>query len=57
MRGRFQGWGYTNLASVAGKSLEEILAPATALLSTLHDPVAAPMTNVFIARHVQRQAQ
>jgi hypothetical protein len=49
VRGRFQGWGYTNLANVAGKPLEQILAPGNAILSTLHHPVAGPMTNVFIS--------
>jgi len=49
VRGRFQGWGYVNLARVAGKRLEEILLPGNAILSTLHDPVAGPLTNAFIA--------
>ena len=49
VRGRFQGWGYTNLARVAGKSLDQVLLPGNAVLSTLHDPVAGPLTNVFIA--------
>ncbi len=49
VRGRFQGWGYTNLARVAGKPLDQILLPGNAVLSTLHNPVAGPMTNVFIA--------
>lgn len=48
VRGRFQGWGYSNLASLAGKSLEEIIQPGNGILSTLHDPVAGPLTNVFI---------
>ena len=49
VRGRFQGWGYTNLEGLAGKPLEEILQPGNGILSTLHDPVTGPMTNVFIA--------
>jgi len=49
VRGRFQGWGYVNLARVAGKRLEEILLPGNAILSTLHDPVAGPLTNAFIS--------
>lgn len=49
VRGRFQGWGYTNLERLAGKSLDEILSPGNGVLSTLHDPVAGPKTNVFIA--------
>lgn len=48
VRGRFQGWGYVNLARVAGKSLEEILLPGNGVLSTLHDPEVGPMTNAFI---------
>lgn len=49
VRGRFQGWGYVPLAKVAGKPLEEVLTPGNAILSTLHDPVAGPLTNAFIA--------
>lgn len=49
VRGRFQGWGYFNLEGLIGKSLEQILVPGGAILSTLHDPVAGPMTNVFIS--------
>lgn len=49
VRGRFQGWGYFDLDRVAGKSLMEILQPGNAILSTLHHPVAGPMSNVFIA--------
>jgi hypothetical protein len=49
VRGRFQGWGYTNLERLAGRQLEDILTPGNGILSTLHDPVAGPMTNVFIA--------
>lgn len=49
VRGRFQGWGYTNLSKLQGKSLEEILVPGNGVLSTLHDPVTGPLTNVFIA--------
>jgi hypothetical protein len=48
VRGRFQGWGYVNLDRVAGKPLEEVLTPGNAILSTLHDPLAGPMTNAFI---------
>jgi hypothetical protein len=48
VRGRFQGWGYVNLDRVAGKPIEEILTPGNAILSTLHDPVAGPLTNAFI---------
>lgn len=48
VRGRFQGWGYVNLARVAGRQLDEILSPGNAILSTLHDPVAGPLTNAFI---------
>jgi hypothetical protein len=48
VRGRFQGWGYVNLEQVAGKSVEEMLTPGNAILSTLHDPVAGPRTNAFI---------
>jgi hypothetical protein len=49
VRGRFQGWGYTNLEGLAGKTLDEILQPGNGVLSTLHDPVAGPLTNVFIS--------
>jgi hypothetical protein len=49
VRGRFQGWGYTNLQRIAGKPLDEILEPGNGILSTLHNPVAGPLTNVFIA--------
>lgn len=48
VRGRFQGWGYVNLERVAGKPIDEILTPGNAILSTLHDPVAGPLTNAFI---------
>jgi HEAT repeat protein len=48
VRGRFQGWGYVNLARIAGRSLEEILSPGNGVLSTLHDPEVGPMTNAFI---------
>jgi hypothetical protein len=48
VRGRFQGWGYVNLARVAGNPLDEMLTPGNAILSTLHDPVAGPLTNAFI---------
>jgi hypothetical protein len=49
VRGRFQGWGYFNLTGLQGKSLDQILVPGAAILSTLHDPVAGPLTNVFIS--------
>jgi hypothetical protein len=49
VRGRFQGWGYTNLERIQGKQLDEILTPGNGILSTLHDPVAGPLTNVFIS--------
>jgi len=48
VRGRFQGWGYTNVDNVAGKSLEEVLVPGNGVLSTLHDPQISDLTNVFI---------
>jgi hypothetical protein len=48
VRGRFQGWGYVNLARVAGKSIEEMLLPGNAILSTLHDEETEPLTNAFI---------
>ena len=48
VRGRFQGWGYINLEQVYGKSLDQILLPGNAILSTLHDPVAGPLSNTFI---------
>jgi HEAT repeats len=48
VRGRFQGWGYVNLERVGGKPIEEMLTPGNAILSTLHDPVAGPLTNAFI---------
>jgi hypothetical protein len=49
VRGRFQGWGYFNLEKLVGASLEHILVPGNAILSTLHDPIAGPLTNVFIS--------
>lgn len=48
VRGRFQGWGYLNLARVAGQPLDQILLPGNGVLSTLHDPEIGPMTNAFI---------
>jgi hypothetical protein len=48
VRGRFQGWGYVNLERVASRPIEEMLTPGNAILSTLHDPVAGPLTNAFI---------
>jgi hypothetical protein len=48
VRGRFQGWGYVNLARIAGQPLESILTPGNGVLSTLHDPEIGPMTNAFI---------
>ncbi|WP_405164839.1 HEAT repeat domain-containing protein [Nocardia sp. NBC_01499] len=49
VRGRFQGWGFVNLARIAGKPLAEVLTPGNGVLSTLHDPEIGPMTNAFIA--------
>jgi hypothetical protein len=49
VRGRFQGWGYTNLEGLMGKGLEEILKPGNGILSTLHNEVSGPLTNVFIS--------
>jgi hypothetical protein len=49
VRGRFQGWGYFDLERCIGKQFNEILTPGNAILSTLHHPVAGPMSNVFIA--------
>lgn len=48
VRGRFQGWGYVNLGRVAGKPIDDVLTPGNAILSTLHDPIAGPLTNAFI---------
>jgi hypothetical protein len=48
VRGRFQGWGYCNLERMIGRPLDQILLPGNAILSTLHDPVAGPLTNTFI---------
>jgi len=48
VRGRFQGWGYVNLDTIAGKGIEEVLTPGNGVLSTLHDPEVGPMTNAFI---------
>lgn len=49
VRGRFHGWAYVNLDRVMGKPLEEVIVPGNGVLSTLHDPVVGPMTNVFLA--------
>jgi len=49
VRGRFQGWGYLDPSRCIGMRLEEILLPGNAILSTLHDSVAGPLTNVFIS--------
>jgi hypothetical protein len=49
VRGRFQGWGYTNLERMQGQSLDEILTPGNGVLSTLHDPITGPLTNIFIS--------
>jgi hypothetical protein len=49
VRGSFQGWGYLDLEHIAGKPLQDVLVPGGGVLSTLHDPVVGPMTNVFIA--------
>lgn len=48
VRGRFQGWGYTNLANLSTGDLAEILTPGNGVLSTLHDPEIGALTNVFI---------
>lgn len=48
VRGRFQGWGYTDVDSVVGKSISDMIAPGNGVLSTLHDPEVADLTNVFI---------
>jgi hypothetical protein len=49
VRGTFQGWGYVNLERMIGRPLDQMLLPGNAILSTLHDPVAGPLTNTFIA--------
>lgn len=48
VRGRFQGWGYVDLAGMAGRPLRDVLTPGNGVLSTLHDPEVGPMTNAFI---------
>lgn len=48
VRGRFQGWGYTDVENMVGKDITEMLAPGNGILSTLHDPEIGEMTNVFI---------
>lgn len=48
VRGRFQGWGYTPVETVIGKSLDQVLTPGNGVLSTLHDPEVRDLTNVFI---------
>lgn len=48
VRGRFQGWGYTNVDGVIGKSLEQILAPGNGILSSIQDPAVRDLTNVFL---------
>ncbi|MFD6095577.1 HEAT repeat domain-containing protein [Nocardiopsis flavescens] len=48
VRGRFQGWGYTDVENMVGKDITEMLAPGNGILSTLHDPEVGPKTNVFI---------
>lgn len=48
VRGRFQGWGYTNVDNVIGADLQDILRPGNGILSTLHDPEVRDLTNVFI---------
>jgi hypothetical protein len=48
VRGRFQGWGHIDLARVIGMPLEEVLIPGNGILSTLHDPITEPLTNVYI---------
>lgn len=49
VRGRFHGWAYVNLERVIGKPLEEVIIPGNGVLSTLHDPVIGPLTNVFLS--------
>jgi len=49
VRGMFQGWGYVNVARMATLPLDKVLLPGNAILSTLHNPVAGPLTNAFIA--------
>lgn len=49
VRGSFQGWGAVDLDYVLGKPMEEVIVPGNGMLSTLHDPVTRPYTNVFIA--------
>jgi hypothetical protein len=36
-------------AAGSGQTLEQVLLPGNAILSTPHDPVAGPLTNVFIS--------
>lgn len=48
VRGRFQGWGYTDVDSVIGKSLSEILSPGNGVLSSVQDPAIRDYTNVFL---------
>jgi hypothetical protein len=49
VRGKFQGWGHFDLAKCMGKPIDEVLQPGNAILSSLHHPIAGPMTNVFIS--------
>lgn len=48
VRGRFQGWGYTDVNSMVGQDINSMLAPGNGILSTLHDPEIGHLTNVFI---------
>ena len=49
VRGRFQGWGYVNLARVAGRPLaEEVLTAGQRRAVHPARPEVGPMTNAFI---------
>lgn len=48
VRGRFQGWAYVNVERIEANG-GEFLFPGNSVLSTLHHPVAGPMTNAFLA--------
>ena len=48
VRGRFQGWGYTNIDQVLDRSLSEILSPGNGVLSSIQDPAVRDYTNVFL---------
>ncbi len=49
VRGKFQGWGYFDLARCVGQPIDKVLTPGNAILSSLHHPVTGPMTNAFIS--------